>query len=441
MSDEFDDLPGLDDIDDADDLPGLDDIDDADDLPGLDDTVSGPEGNQPTAGAESAASGETPFEWSEKELDEWWERWGGDEAFDEGEGAVDRVIGSEDPDLIEAYRALLRLSQQHDAEGFKTLANPFLSNGWRRLSHEMKVKFRKGWENSGAPSEPADSVVGELAPITLLGGDWSEPGASPDESVLDELAPYPQPTPDPAAPLPGAEKTSPAPGSFNWIWLVVPVVGAALGLGLFFLMGGSDENLSTPSAAVNVPTDEPSSEDVEVATTAPAVATTTAPAALFPPEDYGPCHIHPEQDATDCRPHYDLGVSTTSMNNFGDSFHTWETSQTFMGPVPVNPEFPIEYRLVIESTNGQQIEHLLSGGPGEPLTCVRLVNGVEASLVEGEICGEFTAPDSLEMLIDVSAFSPGVVSWVFSTLETEPDGTRHGDWVAGGGNENFELGG
>lgn len=58
------------------------------------------------------------------------------------------------------------------------------------------------------------------------------------------------------------------------------------------------------------------------------------------------------------------------------------------------------------SRDGQQIEQLLIGGPGEPLTCVGRVNGVEAPLVEGEICGEFTAPDSLDMLIDISTFAP-----------------------------------
>lgn len=431
-----------------------------DDLPGLDDDEELPEASDPTTAppaeepqADESLSKEPPAtpetaspRWTDKELDDWWEHdFGGNRRFDEGSGAVGRVDASDNPDFEEAYQALRDLSYRGEGRGY----SPFPVDGWGRLSHEMKEKFRSGWEASLAADgsqAKSESVVPELA---TYGPAADDPVGSVGDSVVDELSPFPlmgsdpKPAAEPDEPVPDAEKTSAAPWRVNWIWFV-PVVGAALGLGLFFFMGGSAEN---PTAAVDISTDEPSaavavgvtSEDVEVVTTAPAVNTTAVRSGVFPPEDYGPCHIHPEEDAANCRPHYDLGVSATSINNFGDAFYIWETTQAFMGPVPVNPEFPIEYRLVIESTNGQRIEHLLSGGPGEPLTCLRLVNGVEAPLVEGEICGEFTAPDSLDMLIDVTTFSPGIVSWFFSTLETEPDGTRHGDWIAGGGNENFEL--
>jgi len=117
----------------------------------------------------------------------------------------------------------------------------------------------------------------------------------------------------------------------------------------------------------------------------------------------------------------------------------WTSTYTFQGSIPTSPDHPIEYRLLIESTNGQRIEQILSGGPGQPLTCTRLTNGVEVATPEEQICGELSGPDSIRMAINIDDFSPGTVSWTMSTLETEADGTKRGDVAAGGGDDNFKL--
>lgn len=401
-----------------DDLPGLDDDESPEtDVPAAESPANELPGNEPPPSTETA-----PPQWSGAELDDWFENSFKSAVLDQMLAEIDSSeFWEEFTPALDAWNAL---HEHYQDGGIATFAHAVAGTrpAWPRLSAEMKELFRRAYE--AGEERINNSVVGDLAPLPLTG-------------------PVPK-SAAPAVPVPHAEETSPAPGRFNWKWFAAPVVGAVL-VGLFVLMGGSDEDppasvgAGTSQTGTEVAVDEPS-EDVDPTAEATTASTaTTVPAALFPPEDYGPCHIHPEEDATTCRPHYDLGFSSTSMNRFGDSGVTWETTQTFVGAVPVNPEFPIQYRLVIESTNGQRIEHLLAGGPGAPLTCVRRVNGEEAPLAEGEICGEFTAPDSLDMLIDVSTFAPGVVSWVFSTLETEPDGTRHGDWVAGGGNENFQL--
>ena len=225
-----------------DDLPGLDD--DEDELPEANQPADKPPATEPPA-KEIPASAETVSpRWTDKELDDWWEHDFGGAAYLDRD-RMTQVSHSSDPDFREAYLALRRLRAPGE-ESF-WIANPFIGQDpWRRLSREMKEKFRSGWEAEVAASKPVlDSVIPELAPLPPIGFDPRY--ATP-------------PAPEPVAPVPDSEATSAAPGSFNWIWLVVPVVGAALVVGLFVLMGGSDHDPSPSSASVDVSVDESSTE-------------------------------------------------------------------------------------------------------------------------------------------------------------------------------------
>jgi hypothetical protein len=63
--------------------------------------------------------------------------------------------------------------------------------------------------------------------------------------------------------------------------------------------------------------------------------------------------------------------------------------------------------VTVGSTNGQQFDHILSGGPSQPLTCSRAVNGAPAAPGAGDICGELIEPNTIHMVIDMSALAPG----------------------------------
>lgn len=418
-----------------------------DDLPGLDDDEELPEPNEPAADApateppanEPLASTETESpQWTTEELDDWWEHdFGGSESFVgdvpfEPHSAIDAVVmNSLDPDFIEAYQALLNISVKG-----ATWSSAFMAEGWDRLSHEMKEKFRSGWEAAMAPQanpEPdPESVMPELAPY---GSAYDGPVGLVGGSVVDEIAPYPLSdghTID-------SEATSPAPGRFKWLWLVVPVVGAALAVGLFVLTSGSDGDPSTPSASVDVPTDVPITEAAvddpsDAAGAAAPVTETVGDGSFLPLEDHGPCHFTDE----DCPGHLVLGVNQTAVSIFPNGIVVLDMTQTVKGDVPTNPELPTEYRLVVESTNGPQIEKVLSSsGGGEPFTCVLRLNGVETAPPDTAECG-IAGADDIHITIDISPLSAWVddVSWDFYTEETQSDGTLLGDQLAGGGDEN-----
>jgi hypothetical protein len=116
-----------------------------------------PPGDAPSEIDVSAAS-----QWSNAELDEWFERdFGGDHAFHDfyirGDGY--RVSAEDHPDLhfgMTAYRQL-----QYDTE----LEEDGEAQPWPLLSHEAKTRFRRGWENTQATT---DAVTDELAPYPAM---------------------------------------------------------------------------------------------------------------------------------------------------------------------------------------------------------------------------------------------------------------------------------
>ncbi len=102
------------------------------------------------------------LDWSDAELDDWFENdFGGDSALND---FFVRGGGSDlDPDLhpdlhfgLTAYR---QLAYDDATESFDE------TEPWRVLSHEAKMRFRRGWEDSLPLTE---SVIGDLAPYNAL---------------------------------------------------------------------------------------------------------------------------------------------------------------------------------------------------------------------------------------------------------------------------------
>ncbi len=190
----------------------------------------------------------------------------------------------------------------------------------------------------------------------------------------------------------------------------------------------------TPDPTETVATPDPTVEPTPTPTpTPPPIAATLAPG-------FDPCHINPNEEAIGCLPHYDVTSASSRVRITPDRRLMYEGTREFGGPIPTNPEYPIEYWLVLEG-NGQRMEFLLEGGPGQPLTCTRTVNGAPSALGPGEACGELIAPNTLRFAGDITAFAPGGGGLVrtFSTLEIGADGIERGDYLVSGGEEAWEL--
>lgn len=156
----------------------------------------------------------------------------------------------------------------------------------------------------------------------------------------------------------------------------------------------------TPDPTETVATPDPTVEPTPTPTpTPPPIAATLAPG-------FDPCHINPNEEAIGCLPHYDVTSASSRVRITPDRRLMYEGTREFGGPIPTNPEYPIEYWLVLEG-NGQRMEFLLEGGPGQPLTCTRTVNGAPSALGPGEACGELIAPNTLRFAGDITAFAPG----------------------------------
>jgi len=188
------------------------------------------------------------------------------------------------------------------------------------------------------------------------------------------------------------------------------------------------ETIVTPEPTETIATPDPTEEPTP---TPPPVAATLAPG-------FDPCHIHPNEEAIGCLPHYDVTAASSRARPTSDGRLMYETTREFGAPIPTNPKYPIEYRLVLEG-NGQRMEFLLGALPGEPLSCTRTVNGAPSALGPGEACGELIAPNTLRFAGDITAFAPGGLVRTFSTLEIGADGIARGDYTISGGEEAWEL--
>ncbi len=240
------DLPGLhDDQLDADspstEPEGLDDSD----LPGLDD-------DSPSDGPEAppeAAETPTKPEWTRAELDEWFESdFGGDKAFNDfyfREGGYE-LKADDHPDLHFGLTAYRHLASDVESDDFAE------QDPWSVLSHEVKTRFRSGWEDWTATGVPAGSVIEELTPYDAMGT---------LVSARHKLRSLPR-----------------------WIFVGggFGILGLVLAVG-FFLRSGSDD---ADDAAVAVPSETPveatappSAEPVVADTEAAAVAVEDEPAA------------------------------------------------------------------------------------------------------------------------------------------------------------------
>jgi len=368
-------------------------------LPGLDDPEYAASHNQPAPSDPPAPPApqqpEPPeYEWSDDQLDEWFQHeFDGETGLDLSDQTMYGIDGSDDPEFLEAADALLGLSDPND----NLMSLLFATPGWTHLTLEMKVKFRRGWERKYPPPKKVES--------------------------------------DP-------EKTSPAPGIYRsiMIWLGAAALIVVVAVTIIAI-GSSDgeppvtEQKTDEHVAALPSTEAPPTTAESVGTAPPSTAATPA----TPPDGYGYCDKHPEQNADNCRLYYIIGGSDASLLRVPDFPFVLTATHTFQGPIPTNPDLPIEYHLLIESTNGQRIEQILSGGPGEPLTCTRLENGVEVPTPEEQICGEVSSPNAIRNSINIDSLSPGTVSWTMSTLETEADGTKRGDVATGGGDDNSVL--
>ena len=281
---------------------------------------------------------------------------------------------------------------------------------------EAAERFRRG--------EPEPETAGEVAPSS--GGSFFD-AALPDGLVIPD---HPR--------RPGWVS------SWSPLRILIAAFITASGIGVLVLganslAGGSDE----PAPGVQPEIDVTASSGVATSGSTPALtpaATSAAGSAQStPPAGLDYCINHPQQDDRFCEPHYLMvpGGMITLQGGDQRSPPTFELTLPFAGPIPTDPEFPIEYRLTLESSNGQQFEHVLSGGSGEPLTCTRTANGAPSALGPGDICGDLIEPNTIHMLIDMSALAPGKISWMFGSLETGADGLRRGDYHPG--DSDFEL--
>jgi len=290
-----------------------------------------------------------------------------------------------------------------------------------------------------------NEVLGEYLAQPVTNRVLASSGQTTTPGIYDSVEANPQLLPPdlmgvgPGAPSPQrpGKRTEEEPpievkvGGFPWVW-IGGAIGALAVVAALFLLGGDegpgvDGATPEPVVATEAPTIAPT-----LAPTAPPLAATLAPG-------FVPCNIHPQEEAIGCLPHYTVLSSEAKVPLTPGGPFIFETSYEFRAPVPTDPEYPIEYRYVLEGSNGQRIEHVLTGGPGQPLTCVRTVNGVESAPGPGEVCGQLTAPNRMLFIADVTAFGPGELGWIFSTLETGADGIVRGEYAPNRGDQRFQI--
>ncbi len=258
-----DDLPGLhNDQADAEspstDTDGLDDAD----LPGLDADSPSPEPDVPQQPEgdpldrideaieewkdELEAEAEASSQWTNAELDEWFENdFGGDAKFKEEFGGSRgptwrETYGAANDDLRFGVDAYVEIGSTEGGDAFAiTTLTGAGGNRWQRLSREAKTRFRRGW---GDYQASLASVTGELAPY---GPDYDHP---------------PKPT---------------KPSLPRWIFVGggFGILGLVLAVG-FFLSGGDGDDgaVAIPSETAVEDTAPPSTAAVVEDTEAPAVA-------------------------------------------------------------------------------------------------------------------------------------------------------------------------
>jgi hypothetical protein len=71
---------------------------------------------------------------------------------------------------------------------------------------------------------------------------------------------------------------------------------------------------------------------------------------------------------------------------------------------------------------------VLSGGPGEPLSCVITIDGVETSGGANDVCIQLTSSDTAFMQADLSAYGEGPLQIEWFATELEADGVLRGDY-------------
>jgi len=121
-----------------------------------------------------------------------------------------------------------------------------------------------------------------------------------------------------------------------------------------------------------------------------------------------------------CRPYY---ASATSKNTLWPVRRHFERLITVREPIPTNPVRPLEYKLVVSGAAGPTIELVISGSPGDPLSCVRLVNGTATAGGANDVCGQITAPDTVYMRADLSAYGAGPLKFEWFASEIEGGAT------------------
>lgn len=229
-----------------------------------------------------------------------------------------------------------------------------------------------------------------------------------------------------------AAATSPAGGAAtsrgasvgSRVMRVVPVVGVAVVLIALVAIwiGGSDAGDQFAAS-----TDGDVASTPAPAGAAAASAPAAAPVASDPPEGYTFCQVHPDEDAAFCRPYYS-STGTKSTLFPASPRRVLEHTITFGAPIPTDPELPLEYKLVISGAAGPTIEQILSGDPGQPLSCVRLVNGAPTADGPEDVCGQITAPDTIYMQADLSAYGEGPLKAEWFAQEIEAGDTLRGDY-------------
>jgi hypothetical protein len=223
---------------------------------------------------------------------------------------------------------------------------------------------------------------------------------------------------------PNAETSTPNSSRLPRLLVPASLVAAvliAIILGIV-TFGGSEEGDQTATSTGERPASTPAPADA-AATSAPAAAPVTSD----PPEGYTFCQVHPDEGAAFCRPYYS-STGTKSTLFPASPRRVLEHTITFGAPIPTDPQLPLEYKLVVSGAAGPTIEQVFSGGPGEPLTCVRFVSGAPTADGPEDVCGQITAPDTIYMQADLSAYGEGPIKAEWFAQEIEADGTLRGDY-------------
>ena len=205
-----------------------------------------------------------------------------------------------------------------------------------------------------------------------------------------------------------------APAPFKLLILGFIAAGGIVVVALTGGLVGSSDAVASVASLPGVAT------EATATTAAPTSVATSAPVASGPPESYTTCQIHPDKDELYCRPYY---ASATSKNTLWPVRRHFERLITVREPIPTNPVRPLEYKLVVSGAAGPTIELVISGSPGDPLSCVRLVNGTATAGGANDVCGQITAPDTVYMRADLSAYGAGPLK--FEWFASEIEGGQH----------------